>query len=243
MQDDSIPLSGRVVLVTGAGSGLGAALCERLGTERAHVAALDIDEHKVREVAGRLCAQGADIHAHVADVGEAGAVRRVLDAVLDRHGRLDAVVNCAAIDVTAPVAQIDEATWERVLRTNLTGPFVVSRQACGVLPRGGQIVNVASTAARRAWPNACAYHASKWGLMGLTQALHAELRPAGIKVSAVIAGGMRTPFLLDRFPDIDVGTLQEPSRVARAICCVLTQPEDSVIPEIMVLPMRETSWP
>lgn len=139
---------------------------------------------------------------------DVGAVRRVLDAVLDRHGRLDAVVNCATIDVTAPVAQIDEATWERVLRTNLTGPFVVSRQACGVLPRGGQIVNVASTAARRAWPNACAYHASKWGLMGLTQALHAELWTAGIKVSAVICrlsphrgrrgratqvGGRRTP--------------------------------------------------
>jgi len=58
-----------------------------------------------------------------------------------------------------------------------------------------------------------------------------------------VAGGMRTPFLLDRFPDIDVDTLQDPANVARAVCFVLTQPPETVIPEIMVLPMRETSWP
>ena len=93
------------------------------------------------------------------------------------------------------------------------------------------------------WPNATAYHASKWGLLGLSHALHAELRPYGIKVCAVVAGGMRTPFLLDRFPDIDPGTLQDPAGVAKAVCFALTQPEETVVPEIMVLPMRETSWP
>lgn len=109
--------------------------------------------------------------------------------------------------------------------------------------RSGHIVNIASTAAKRTWPNASAYHASKWGLLGLSNALHAELRPFGIKVTAVIAGGMRTPFLLDRFPDIDLSCLQEPSVVADAVVKVLTMPADSVIPEISVLPMGETSWP
>jgi short-subunit dehydrogenase len=108
---------------------------------------------------------------------------------------------------------------------------------------GGQIVNIASTAAKRAWPNASAYHASKWGLLGLSHALHAELRPHKIKVTAVIAGGMRTPFLLDRFPGIDVSTLQDPVNVANAVKSVLLLPEQTVIPEIMVLPMQESSWP
>lgn len=87
------------------------------------------------------------------------------------------------------------------------------------------------------------HHATKWGLLGLSHALHAELRPHGIKVSAVIAGGMRTPFLLDRFPDIDVSNLQDPANVAAAVRFVLLQPPETVIPEVMVLPMRETSWP
>ena len=73
--------------------------------------------------------------------------------------------------------------------------------------------------------------------------MHAELRPHAIKVTAVIAGGMRTPFLLDRFPDIDIATLQDPANVAQAIKSVLLLPPETVIAEITVLPMRESSWP
>ena len=73
--------------------------------------------------------------------------------------------------------------------------------------------------------------------------MHAELRPHGIKVTAVIAGGMRTPFLLDRFPDLDVETLQDPMHVARAIKAALLLPAESVVAELTVLPLRETSWP
>jgi short-subunit dehydrogenase len=83
---------------------------------------------------------------------------------------------------------------------------------------GGHIVNIASTAAKRAWPNASAYHASKWGLLGLSHALHAELRPHRIKVSAVVAGGMRTPFLLDRFPDIDPRPTSPPPSASCSPC-------------------------
>src|SRR5262249_41625369 len=108
---------------------------------------------------------------------------------------------------------------------------------------GGHIINIASTAAKRAWPNASAYHASKWGLLGLSHALHAELRPHGIKVCAVIEGGMETPFLLDRFPGLDRSTLQDPANVAQTIEHVLLQPDNTAIAEVIVLPMRETSWP
>jgi NADP-dependent 3-hydroxy acid dehydrogenase YdfG len=69
------------------------------------------------------------------------------------------------------------------------------------------------------------------------------LRPFGIKVSAVLPGGMKTPFLLERFPDIDRDNLQDPANVAEAVRFVLSMPDETVIPEVMVLPMRETSWP
>ncbi|HLR13951.1 MAG TPA: SDR family oxidoreductase [Burkholderiaceae bacterium] len=240
---DSVPLAGQVVVVTGAGSGLGAALCQQLAAERAHVFAFDINEPGLREMASRLSDDGMDVQAMAGDVGTVADVQAIFKEATVQHGGVDAVINCAGIDVTAPIEDVDVDDWERVLRTNLTGPFILSKLALAALRPSGHIVNVASTAARRGWPNASAYHASKWGLAGLSQALHAELRPRGIRVSVVIAGGMQTPFLLDRFPDIDVMSLQDPARVARAICFVLTQPEDSVVPEIMVLPMKETSWP
>jgi len=107
----------------------------------------------------------------------------------------------------------------------------------------GHIVNIVSTAAKRAWPNASAYHASKWGLLGLSHALHVEARPHNVKVTAVIAGGMRTPFLLERFPDLSPDLLQDPQNVAETIRFVLLQPAETVVPEITVIPMRETSWP
>src|SRR5262249_24379814 len=120
--------------------------------------------------------------------------------------------------------------------------------------RSGHIVNIASTAAKRAWANATACHATKWGLLGFSHALHVEARPSGVKVSAVIAGGTKTPLPFDRIPDLDpdphrepagaTGDIrQEPADVAAAVRFLLTTPAGTVIPEIMVLPMRETSWP
>ena len=168
------------------------------------------------------------------------------DDVLAAHGVPDIVVNNAGIGVAGPFLATTTEQWQRVLDINLWGVIHGCRffgEAMARRAEGGHIVNIASTAARRAWPNAAAYHASKWGLLGLSHALHAELRPHGIKVTAVLAGGMRTPFLLDRFPDIDVDTLQDPSNVAQTVLWALSLPPESVMAEVMVLPMRETSWP
>jgi NAD(P)-dependent dehydrogenase (short-subunit alcohol dehydrogenase family) len=238
---DTSTLSGRIVLVTGGGSGLGKAICELLAGDGASVIVADRNPQAAQDVARALPAERG--YAVTLDVGDEAQVREALRQAVERHGRLDAIVNNAGVDVTAPLQELSAGDWDRVVRTNLTGPFLMSKHAIEHLGKGGHIVNIASTAARRAWPNASVYHATKWGLLGLSHALHAELRPAGIKVSAVLAGGMRTPFLLDRFPDIDPGTLQDPANVARAVRFVLTQPEETVIPEVMVLPMRETSWP
>ncbi len=250
LDDACTSLVDRVVLITGGSRGLGAAIAQVLGEAGARIAIADIAQHRAEERVALLGEAGITAAAFHLDVGDEAQVERVVSEVRDRFGRFDAAVNNAAIDITVPINELSGADWERVVRTNLTGPFFVARHAVRVMgPQSssgahrGHIVNVASTASKRAWPNAAAYHATKWGLLGLSHALHAELRPQGIKVSAVVAGGMRTPFLLDRFPDIDPGVLQDPANVARAVRFVLTQPEETVIPEVMVLPMRETSWP
>ena len=243
--DADLPtLRGRVVLVTGGARGLGAAIGLLLAAEGARIAVADLAGDAAVQQATRLSESGAQALGVALDVGDARAVDTALRRVRDEWGGLDAVVNNAGIDVTAPIGELAVDDWERVLRTNLTGPFLVARVAAALMDeRGGHIVNIASTASKRAWPNASAYHATKWGLLGLSHALHAELRPRGIKVSAIVAGGMRTPFLLERFADLDPAMLQDPMHVARAVRFVLLQPAETVVPELMVLPMRETSWP
>lgn len=234
---------GKVMLVTGGASGLGAALCQMLSSCGATVVVGDINLDKAKSVALELDTGPGKSHAIGFNVGDPVAAERATDETVDRFGRLDVLINNAGTDVTCPIDELSYNDWDRVIRTNLYGPFLLSKYAARHMRGGGQIINICSTAAKRAWPNASAYHASKWGLLGLSHALHAELRPRKIKVTAVLAGGMRTPFLLDRFPDIDVSTLQDPANVAQAVKSVLMMPEQTVIPEIMVLPMQETSWP
>lgn len=237
-------LQGKVAFITGAASGLGAALADELAACGAHVVAADIQGARLEPRVAQLRACGVRAEGIALDVSDPAAVRAAVEQCLAHMGRLDILVNNAGTDVTLPIADLSEQDWLRVIGTNLTGPFLLARQAAlHMRGRGGDIVNVASTAAKRAWPNASAYHASKWGLLGLSHALHAELRPQGIRVTAVIAGGMRTPFLLDRFPDIDADSLQDPANVAQAIRQVLLLPPETVVPELTVLPMRESSWP
>ena len=238
-------LEGSVAIVTGGGRGLGAEISRTLAAERAVVAVADIDIGSARALASTLEGDGARCTALKLDVRSERDAEACVAEVRKRFGRLDILINNAAVDYTLPLDELSVAQWDAVIATNLRGPFLLSKYASAAMAeRGsGHIVNIASTASRRTWPNASAYHASKWGLLGLSHALHAELRPRHIKVSAIIAGGMRTPFLLDRFPDIDPAVLQDPAHVAAAVKFVLTQPEETVIPEVMVLPMRETSWP
>lgn len=235
--------TGKTVLVTGGASGLGAALCHVLSSCGANVVVGDLNLDKAQTVASLLESSAGKTHAIAFNVGDPVAAERAIDETVERFGRLDILINNAGTDVTCSIDEMEYADWDRVIRTNLYGPFLLSKYAARHMKNGGQIVNIASTAAKRTWPNASAYHASKWGLLGLSHALHAELRPQKIKVTAVIAGGMRTPFLLDRFPDINVETLQDPVNVAKAVKSVLLLPEQTVIPEIMVLPMQESSWP
>jgi NAD(P)-dependent dehydrogenase (short-subunit alcohol dehydrogenase family) len=238
-------LAGRVALVTGAASGLGAATARVLASAGMRVVVADVREDPSRGVAESIESDGGQALGVALDVRDSASAESAVRAAVEQFGSLDVLVNNAGTDVTKPFEEMTAEEFDRVLQVNLHGPAVMTRAALPALRRGRSphIVNVASTAAKRAWPNASAYHASKWGLMGLSHALHAELRPDGIKVTAVVAGGMRTPFILERFPEVDPGLLQDPANVAATIRFVLELPEETVIPEVMVLPMRETSWP
>ncbi len=238
-------LSQQVILVTGGGRGLGAAICQTLAEAGASVIAADLRSDLAEQVAAGIRDRGLEAMALTLDITDDQQIEAATQKILAQYGRIDVLVNNAGTDVTLPIEELSIADWDRVMQVNLRAPFVLSKMILPIMKQQGRghIVNIASTAAKRAWANASVYHASKWGLMGLNHALHVEARACGIKVTAIVAGGMRTPFLLDRFPDIDPNVLQDPRNVADTIRYVLMQPAETVIPEVTVLPMRETSWP
>lgn len=238
-------LKDKVALVTGAGQGLGAEICKSLAAEGVVVALGDIKPDGLKKVAKEITDTGCDAQTYVMDVSDLESVQRAVDDVVKDCGRLDFVINNAGIDYTKSVEEMTFDEWNRVLNVNLRGPFMVAKTVYPYLKKNGSghIVNIVSTASKRAWENASAYHASKWGLLGFSHALHTEARKENIKVTALIAGGMKTPFILERFPDTDPNVLQDPRNVADTVRYILSQPAETVIPEVMVLPMTETSWP
>lgn len=240
-------LAGRFAIVTGAARGLGAATADVLAAEGCAVAIWDLDQSRAQAAADLLVSRGSRARADAVDVAVQSAVDEAVQRTLDDFGRIDFLINCAGIDYTLPISELTVEQWDRVLGVNLRGPFLTTRAVFPIMQRqnDGHIVNVASTAAVRAWPNASAYCASKWGLVGFTRAVGTEGRPFNIRTTVIIPGGMRTGFF-DR-PDLpikpDPANLNDPTNVARTIAFVLAQPHASVIQEICVTPLTETSWP
>lgn len=234
----------KVVLVTGGSQGLGKAICTTLAED--HIVIIgDIQDAKAVKLAEDIQENNGEAYPLHLDVSKEDSVKEGLQEITDKYGRLDVLINNAGVDFTKPITEMTVAEWDVVMSVNLRGPFITSKYALPIMSQhgGGHIINIVSTACLRAWPEASAYHASKWGLRGFTQALFTEARQHHIKVTALIAGGMKTPFLLDRFPDIDQTKLQDPENVAGNIRYLLQGPADTAVPEIMVIPLQETSWP
>ncbi len=238
-------LNGKVVLVTGGAQGLGKAICVTLAEAGAAVIIGDIQQEKAEQTAAEIQKKNFKAEFKRLDLSEEKSVEDVINSIKRDYGSLDVLINNAGIDFTKPIAELSVSEWDSAMKVNLRGPFLTAKFGLAVMAEqhSGYIINIVSTAALRAWTEASVYHATKWGLRGFTQALFTEARKVNVKVTGLIAGGMRTPFLLDRFPDIDPGVLQDPANVAAQIKHLLLNDTDTVIPELLVIPFRETSWP
>ena len=242
-------LKEKVVLVTGAGSGLGEATASAFADAGCLVACVDLNQQAVERVSNRLKERDGHSIALPCDVSDATAVFATVNATIEQLGRLDIVVNVAAIDHTISVEEMSVEQWDQVIGVNLRGPFLFAKAAWPYMKQqqAGHIINIASTAALRSWANASAYHASKRGLIGFGQGLGVEGRPHGIRVTTMIPGGMNTHFF-DRFADQgipmpDPKNLQSPATVAASIVFAAQVPPESNIQEMLITPFTETSWP
>ncbi len=210
--------AGRVVLVTGAGHGIGRAIAERFGAEGALVAVNDLHEERALEVAAGI----PKAIAISADVSISGYVDAMFDALLDRVGTIDVLVNNAGdIYAARHFLQADEAWWDHVLGVNLKGAFLCSLRAAQVMARkrSGSIIHMSSGGATRAHRGNVAYDASKGGIEAMTRAMALDLAPYGVRVNAVVPGLIRTydiddALAAERGQVVPMGRLGDPEDLA-----------------------------
>jgi NAD(P)-dependent dehydrogenase (short-subunit alcohol dehydrogenase family) len=229
-----VPAELGTVLVTGGSSGLGAAIAAAVEAEGGTPVVLDLRPPPNGFAFRRVdLAQPRDAEA---------AVR----AAIEEHGGLDAVVTAAGIDACGDILDVDADAWDRVVAVNLVGTAAVVRAALPALERSrGRIVTVASTLGLRALPAATAYCASKFGVVGFTRALAAELGDR-VGVTLLVPGGMRTHFFderPDQFKPAPDQLLNDPADVARTVVFALRQPAGCELRELLVAPATEPSWP
>jgi NAD(P)-dependent dehydrogenase (short-subunit alcohol dehydrogenase family) len=222
------------VLVTGGSSGLGAAVVEAVTKAGGQPYVLD------------LTAPADGVPYLRCDLADTRAAEEATRQLAEQAGGFDGVVTAAGIDVPGRLADISAADWERVVTVDLFATAAVIRAALPYLERsGGNIVTIASTLGIKAVSDATAYCAAKFGVVGFTRALAAELA-GSVGVTLMIPGGMRTRFFDDRTEQYKPGPdaiLNDPANVAAAVLFALGQPPGCAVRELVVCADQEVSYP
>jgi NAD(P)-dependent dehydrogenase (short-subunit alcohol dehydrogenase family) len=243
-------LHGKVVLVTGAASGIGRATAELFGRMGARVVASDADAGRGEETVSALVNAGGEGRFVAADVTDGEAVGRLVAAAVDAYGRLDCAANCAGIGGGHGLThQYPEEEWDRIVSTDLRGTWLSMRAEIEAMVSqggGGAIVNTSSTLGLRGSPMASAYSASKHGVLGLTRTAAIEYASAGIRVNAVCPGAIDTPMMdetFERFPGfregllgfVPMGRMGRPDEVAAAIAWLSSDAASFITGEVLAV--------
>jgi 3-oxoacyl-[acyl-carrier protein] reductase len=240
-------LAGRVVAVTGGSGGIGRAVCEAAAREgAAAVVIVDIDADRVDQTTAALQVVngGAAVLGLLLDVCHEADMAAMAREMLSRFGHIDALVACAGIlrgrgFLPHPVMDVSLDEWNQVLDVNLTGTFLSNRAVLEAMitQRRGDIVNVSSTSGRSGRANDSAYCASKFGVIGFSEALAEEVRQFGVRVQTILPDAVDTPMWQQNGP-IRPERALDPALVADLIVYLITLPEDAVMPGPVIAPFR-----
>ena len=222
-------MSDRVAIVTGAGQGMGRAVAMRLSAEGARVVANDVNEEAAARTAKGIQEAGGEAIAVAGDVTSSGDVANIVDAALDRYGRIDILVNNAGVLRPTKVIDIEEDEWDWVIAVNLKGTYLCSRAVLPAMRKGGwgRIVNFSSTAGKStSTVGGAHYTAAKAGVLGFTRHLAREAAAYGVTVNAVCPGLIDTEMVRGTIPDeqarayadsFPIQRMGEPSEVAELV--------------------------
>lgn len=235
-------LKGRAALVTGGSKGIGRAIAESLIDAGVRVAVSARTADDVAAAAAALAERAGNAEAAIGvtgDVRKHEDCRRMVSETVAAFGRLDILINNAGIGAFAPVAEMSPSTWDAVLETNLSGVFYCTHEAMPHLKsaNGGWIINIGSLAGKNAFPNGAAYNASKFGLIGFSEALMQEVRYEDIRVSYIMPGSVATEFN-GRPADEGADWRIAAEDVARAVMDVLSYPGRSLTSRIELRPSK-----
>jgi NAD(P)-dependent dehydrogenase (short-subunit alcohol dehydrogenase family) len=225
----------RVALVTGSSRGIGLAIAKALAGAGCNLVISGRDERSLQKATREVARRGGRVLTLPCDVTDAASVEALCAAAKRAFGRVDILVNNAGIAHSiVNVEQFDVEQWERVIATNLTGTFLVTRAALPLMPRGSIIVNMLSMAARNVFPGQAAYCASKYGALGFSEALREELRPRGIRVLAMLPGATSTDIWKKLWPDAPRNKMLSVDTVAKAVLDAVTVPENTSVDEVRI---------
>lgn len=233
-------LEKRTAIVTGAGRGIGRAIALALAREGADVALAARSVDELEGVAREVEALGRRALVAPTDVSVEAEVRALVERTVGEWGRLDVLVNNAGAVAREPLRELTIADWDHVIAVNLRGTFLCSKFALEpMLARGeGWIVNISSGAGKRGVATRTAYSASKFGIIGLTEALDAEVRSQGVRVHVICPGPVESRMRREGFPNEDPATLAQPEDVANAVLFCVLQSPTAYTREVLVMPGR-----
>ena len=199
-------LSGKVAIITGAGSGIGKATAQLFAEEGAKVVVVDWNRENGEASASDICGRGHEATFCFADVSKSEDVEKMVNAALDKYGRLDILFNNAATQIMAQLVETTEEIWDRIHSVNLKGVFLGCKYAIPAMirGRGGAIINMASILGFVGDPDLAAYCAAKGGVIALTKVAALTYGPNGVRVNCICPGDVETPLVkayFDNNPD------------------------------------------
>lgn len=190
-------LEGKVALVTGGSKGIGAAIARALAASGANVVICSRNAEEVERFAKELDAEAAgSVSGFACDMRRYDDVQKLVAETVARHGRLDILINNAGVGGFSPIDQITPETWLQIIETNLNGAFYASHEVIPHMRERGEgwIINIGSLAGKNPMPGGTAYNASKFGLLGFSEAMMLDVRHYGIRVSCIMPGSVETDF-------------------------------------------------
>ncbi len=224
----------RVMIVTGASRGIGRAIAVALAKPGHHLVLVGREGTTLEPVATTIREAGAQATAVPCDITAEPHVRSMIDTATAITGQIDVLVNNAGSAVVTPFAELSLADWEKTLRVGLTGSFLTCKHAAAAMRAGGLMVNIASIAARHAFPGWSAYSAAKFGMLGFSNAIREELRPHGIRVTVVFPAATDTA-LWDGVPgEWNRDNMLQPADVALPVAVLVEQPIYMTTEELVV---------